>query len=145
MIKRYKFLYKEFEKINKDDNDTINLYIFYKPKIIPIPIGILYRNDNTVDASERNLLTQREYFHKILNLPDKKPLIKKNQLKMKFIKYFRNQCCLESKNLFNSDFNLAKNIQLAKIGSKEGAFIDGDYYYYHTALRGYQEKVDNIY
>ncbi len=130
--------------MNKDSYDTINLYIFYKPNIIPIPIGILYSNDNTEDESEENLLTQRKYFHKILNLPDKQPLIKKNQLKIKFIEKFSNQCCLESKNSSRSDVNLSKNIHLTKIGSNEGAYIHGDYYYYHTGLGGYQEKVINI-
>ena len=141
ILKRYFFLLKELKILNSERKETINLYSFNKPSIIPIPLGILYSDDNNQDETEENLLNQGEYFHKLFNLAEDKPVIKIIQLENKFIEKFRNQLAIESNNKQKKDFKLAKNIHSNKIELYKGKLINGDYYYYHTGLGKSFEKV----
>ena len=134
ILDRFYFLMKELNQINKTKINPCSLYSFYDPSCMPVPLDIMFSENDKNEEAQENHIAQRAYYHKIFNLSYDKPHIRKIEVKYKLEDYFKNQLTLETKNNKNSFVNLYKSIHINKIKSIKGAYIKGDYYYYHTGL-----------
>lgn len=165
-----KFLLNELHDLNMkkthtyslytlNDHQSVNFEISQKSSSnfstisnhIPVPLGILYSSQDIFDETEENLLSQRIYFHKILNLSDEFPKVRKFQLENKINDMLFSQCLNEiaktntagSKHLFKRLKTVHSKCCSNRPNENTSSSlitIEGDYFYFHTNMDKFNDK-----
>lgn len=140
MYSLFKNLLNDLQNFNSNKTLTYSVYTFFNQSICPIAFNILYTAIENYDQYDENTLSQRVYFHNILNFPDEMPLLKKHILDVESVIQSTNEVSNCDKSFYTKLKSIHKKINL-KFRIEETSIIPGDYYYYSINSDRNNDKV----